>query len=114
MITNENDFLGLIISCADESHNCKAIDVVHKSGMSDIDCLPFIKSLEQKNLIKMTSMSTIHVYPQAYEAHVSTSKKVANSVQKASKFTLKTIFEITVGVIVAAIAAFIIYYFGWQ
>ena len=28
MITNENDFLGLIISCADDNHDCDAIEVI--------------------------------------------------------------------------------------
>ena len=114
MITNENDFLGLIISCADEKHNCNAIDVVEKSGMSDIDCLPFINSLEAKELIKMTSMTIIHVYPQAYELHMTTTKKVKSSISKTSKFTFKTLLEIIVGIIITVIAGGIIYYFGWQ
>lgn len=110
MITNENDFLGLIISCANEKHNCKAIEVVEKSGMSDIDCLPFIKSLEAKELIKMTSTTNIHVYPHAYEVYEPISKKVKKSVLKTSKFTFKTLLEILVAVLIA----FIIFCFGWN
>ena len=114
MITNENDFLGLIISCADDNHDCNAIEVIKKSGMSDIDCLQFINSLQAKGLTELIDTETIHIYPQAYEAYVSTSKKVKDSFVKTSKFTFKTLFEIIIGIIVTVVAAFLIYHFGWQ
>lgn len=65
MITNENDFLGLLISCADENHNCDVFEVISESGMSDIDCLPFMKSLQEKGLTETLDMETIHIYPKA-------------------------------------------------
>jgi hypothetical protein len=117
MITNENDFLALIISCTDEKYDCKAIDVVRKSGMRDIDCLPFFKSLETKGLIKMTSTNKIHVYPQGYEVNKVQSNKIKNLIDKASKFTPKSIKDIIVatiaGIIAGIVTAFIIYHLGW-
>lgn len=114
MITNENDFLGLIISCADEKHNCEAIEVVKKSEMSDIDCLPFLKSLEAKELIKMTSTTNIHIYPQGYEAYASTPKKAKRLILKSSELTLNKILEIIIGVIIAIVTAGILIYLGWN
>lgn len=114
MITNENDFLGLLISCADENNDCKPSEVFEKSGMSDIDCLPFIKSLQAKELTKTMDTETIHIYPQAYQAYVSPVQKAGKSVVKASKFTFAKIVEIIVAVIGGLVIAYFIFRFGWN
>lgn len=50
MITNENDFLGLLISCADENHNCDVFEVISESGMSDIDLSSFYEISSRKRI----------------------------------------------------------------
>lgn len=114
MITNENDFLGLLISNADDKHNCNAWTIVKKSELQDIDCLSFLKSLEAKELIKMTSTTNIHIYPQGYEAYVSTPKKAKKLILKSSEFTLNKILEVIIGVIIAVVTAGILIYLGWN
>lgn len=114
MVQNENDFLGVLINCADENHDCDISDILNESGMSDIDCLPFIKSLESKTLIKTLDFETIHIYPSAYEAYVAPTQEIKKSLFETSKFTLKTILEIIVGIVITAAGAFIIYHFGWN
>ena len=114
MIKIENDFLGLLISCADENHNCDVFEVISESGMSDIDCLPFMKSLQEKGLTETLDMETIHIYPKAYDIYVPKAAELQESIVKASKFTIKSLFNIIVGIIVAVISGFIIYHFGWQ
>ena len=111
MIQNENDFLGVLINCADKNHDCDISDVLNES---DIDCLPFIKSLESKTLIKTLDFETIHIYPPAYEAYVAPTQEIKKSLFETSKFTLKTILEIIVGIVITVAGAFIIYHFGWN
>lgn len=114
MVQNENDFLGVLIKCANENHDCDITDILNESGISDIDCLTFIKSLESKRLIKTLDFETIHIYPPAYEAYIAPAQEIKKSLLETSKFTLKTILEIIVGIVIAAVGAFIIYHFGWN
>lgn len=114
MVKNENDFLGILISNADNNHDCNVMDAIRKSGISDIDCLPFIKSLETKGFIKTMDFETIHIYPQAFESYTIPKRKIKNSILKTSKFTLKTVLEIIIGIIIAILSGFILYHLGWN
>lgn len=114
MITNDNDFLGLIISCANENNDCDVMDVINKSGMSDIDCIPFIKSLTGKGLVEMISTQALHVYPQAHNVYISPKQERKDLVLKSSKSTMKVIIEIIVGVAIVVVAAYLVFHFGWN
>lgn len=110
MVKNENYFLGLLIKNADKNHDCDAYTTIKQSGLSDIDCLHFIKSLEDNGLVNTTDTNTIHIYPKAYEEYESAFKKIKCSFLKTAKFTFKIILEIIVAIAIAGI----IFYFGWQ
>ena len=45
MIKDENDFLGIMIDCKNDDNTCSIGKVIKESGMTDIECLPFFRSL---------------------------------------------------------------------
>lgn len=56
MITNENDFIGIIMKCKNEKDICNIGKIIELSGMSDMQCLPFIQSLTAKGIIQKVDL----------------------------------------------------------
>lgn len=111
---NDNEFLGALISCADENNDCNIMDIIEKYGISDIDCIPFIKSLENSNMIKMTSFSIIHIYRKGLSSYISPESKITKSVFKSSISFLKFIITYALGIISGLLVAHFSHKFGWQ
>ena len=61
MITNENDFIGIMMKCKNEQDICDVMKVIELSGMSDMQCLPFIQSLSSKGIIRSIDTQYIQI-----------------------------------------------------
>lgn len=113
MITNDNDFLGALIKCSNQNNDCDIIDLMEKYKISDLDCIPFIKSLESENLVNMIDTCTVHVYPQGISAYVSPKKKAKKLVLNSSKSLFKFILTYVLGIVSGLIIAYLTHKFGW-
>lgn len=112
MVTNENEFLGMLINNADkkcEIHHSKAMKL---SGLDDEFYLELCKSLKQKGFIR-TDSEFITLTLSGIQHYDSIPKKIGKSISRSAKFTANLFLEIFIGIIIAVIGAFLIYHFGW-
>lgn len=114
MITNENDFLGLIIKCKNENDACSVGKILSESGMTDMQCLPFLKSLSGKGVITKIDTETYLINPIAYSVYQNPMKKVKKSFYNFTKFSLQRAVDILVGVAIGIVVAYVTYHFGRQ
>lgn len=114
MITNENDFLGLIIKCKNENGTCSVGKILSESGMTDMQCLPFLKSLSGKGVITKIDTETYLINPIAYSIYQSPMKKITKSFYNFTKFSLQRVIDILVGVAIGIVVACVAHHFGWQ
>lgn len=114
MIKDENDFLGIMIDCKNDDNTCSIGKVIKESGMTDIECLPFFRSLRENKIIQEIDLETYKINPIAFSIYQSPVKKVGKSVYDSAKFSLKHFIRIIVEIIVALIIAYLVYHFGWQ
>lgn len=75
-IKNENDFLGFLISMKQDNGNISAGKIIDLSGISDIDCIHYLKSLEEKGYIENLDMETYHIYPDGIYAYMPPKRKI--------------------------------------
>lgn len=78
MITNENDFIGIMMKCKNEKDICNIGKIIELSGMSDMQCLPFIQSLNAKGIIQKVDLESIQINPIAYSIYENPKKKQEN------------------------------------
>lgn len=114
MITNENDFLGLMIKCKNNEDICHVGKVIEQSEMTDIQCLSFFKSLSDKGYIKNLDLETYQINPIALSMYQSPAKKTAKSIFKLSVSFLKFIITYILGIISGLVIAYLTHKFGWQ
>lgn len=113
MITNENDFLGILIKCKDENNECYIQKIMNLSKMSDMDCMPFLKSLESKNIITATALGVFRLNPIAFSVYRSRRDRFFVFFGKLSVGALKFIITYVLGIISGLIIAYITHKFGW-
>lgn len=114
MITNENDFLGLMMKCKNDDDTCPVGKVISQSEMSDIQCLPFFKSLSEQKIISKIDLETYQINPIAYSIYQSPAKKVRKSIYNFSKFTLQRFLDFLIGVATGVIATYVTQHFFGQ
>lgn len=113
MVTNENDFIGIMMKCKNEKDICNVGKVIELSGMTDIQCLPFIKSLTAKGIIQQIDLESIQVNPIAYSVYESPQKKAGKSFLKISVSFLKFVITYIFGIASGLIIAYLTHKFGW-
>ena len=113
MVTNENDFIGIMMKCKNEKDICNVGKVIELSGMTDIQCLPFIKSLTAKGIIQQIDLESIQVNPIAYSVYESPQKKAVKSFLKLSVSFLKFVITYILGIASGLIIAYLTHKFGW-
>lgn len=113
MITNENEFLGMLIKNANEKHEVHHSKAMKLSGLDDEFYLELCKSLKEKGFI-YTDSEFITLTLSGIQHYESIPKKVGKSLSRSAKFTVKLFLEILVGAVIAVVSAFLIYHFGWQ
>lgn len=114
LITNENDFLGILMKCKNEHNICNISDVFKESNMTDIQCLPFLKSLASKGIITGLDLSTYQINPIAFSVYESPKKKVTKSFFKLSVSFFKFLLTYILGIVSGLIIAYLTHKFGWQ
>lgn len=114
MISNENDFLGLIIKCKNSNDTCSIGKILNESGMTDVQCLAFLKSLSNKGILTKIDLETYLINPIAYSVYQSPTKKITKSFYNFTKFSLQRVVDILVGVAIGIIVACVAHHFGWQ
>lgn len=113
MVTNENDFIGIMMKCKNEKDICNVGKVIELSGMTDIQCLSFIKSLTAKGIIQQIDLESIQVNPIAYSVYESLQKKAGKSFLKLSVSFLKFVITYILGIASGLIIAYLTHKFGW-
>lgn len=114
MITNENDFIGVMMKCKNEQDICDVMKIIELSGMSDMQCLTFIQSLSSKGIIRSVDTQYIQINPIAYSVYESPKKKAGKSFLKLSVSLLKFVVTYILGIISGLIIAYFTHKFGWQ
>lgn len=114
MITNENDFIGIMMKCKNEQDICDVRKIIELSGMTDMQCLPFIQSLSAKNIIRGLDTCYIQINPIAYSIYESPQKKAGKSFLKLSISFLKFVITYILGIVSGLIIAYFTHKFGWQ
>lgn len=113
MITNENEFLSMLVKNMDNEHKIHHSKAMELSGLNDEFYLEICKSLKSKGYI-YTDAEFITLTLSGIQNCKSSSKSTKKFLSWLTVFTAKKLFEIIGGIAVAVIAAFIIYHFGWQ
>lgn len=113
MINTENKFLGVLMKCKDDQNNCNLRKVFETAKMSDIDCLPYIKSLVEKDIIMEVDLNTVHVNPIAKSIYQSPIKKAIRLLSKFFLSIVKYIITYILGIVSGLIIAYVAHKFGW-
>lgn len=113
MIANENDFIGIMIKCANENGICNIGKIIELSEMTDMQCLPFIQSLTAKGIIQSIDLENIQINPIAYSVYESPKEKVGKSFLKLSVSFLKFVITYILGIASGLIIAYLTHKFGW-
>lgn len=113
MVTNENDFIGIMMKCKNEKDICNVGKIIELSGMTDIQCLPFIKSLTAKGIIQQIDLESIQINPIAHSIYESPQKKAGKSFLKLSVSFLKFMITYILGIVSGLIIAYLTHKFGW-
>lgn len=112
-ITNDNEFLGFLISKMDENHECDQNECYNESGLDSNSFNHYVNTLKAKGYV-LSSMSVISITDIGLSSYVPKSEEILTSVNNSAKLTLKFFVQIISEIVVAVVAAFIIWYFGLQ
>ncbi len=113
MVTNENDFIGIMMKCKNEKDICNVGKIIERSGMSDMQCLPFIQSLTNKGIIQKIDLGNFQITPLAYSIYESPQKKARKSFLKLSVSFLKFVITYILGIVSGLIISYLTHKFGW-
>lgn len=112
LIQNENDMLGLLIQNAINDF-MNQYDLLQLSGLDYHTYNYYVKSLNSKGLVD-TDLANIYLTDLGKNSYVSKQDKVKKSLFDFSKLSLKFIIKTSIGIGVALLTAFLIWYFGWN
>ena len=112
LIQNENDLLGLLIQNAINDF-MNQYDLLQLSGLDHQTYNYYVKSLNSKGLV-VTDLANIYLTDLGKSSYVSKQDKVKKSLFDFSKLSLKFIIKTSLGIGVALLTAFLIWYFGWN
>ena len=112
LIQNENDLLGLLIQNAINDF-MNQYDLLQLSGLDYQTYNYYVKSLNSKGLVD-TDLANIYLTDLGKNSYVSKQDKVKKSLFDFSKLSLKFIIKTSLGIGVALLTAFLIWYFGWN
>ena len=112
-ITNDNEFLGFLISKMDENHECDQNECYMESGLDANSYNYYMNMLKAKGFV-VPSMSVASITEIGLSSYIPRSEEILTSVNHSAKLTLKFFLGIISSVIVAVASAFIVWYFGFQ
>lgn len=111
-IQNKNDLLGLLIQNATNDF-MNQYELLQLSGLDHQTYNYYVKSLNSKGLVD-TDLANIYLTDLGKNSYVSKQDKVKKSLFDFSKLSLKFIIKTSLGIGVALLTAFLIWYFGWN
>lgn len=112
LIQNENDLLGLLIQNATNDF-VNQYDLLQLSGLDHQTYNYYVKSLKSRSLVN-TDLANIYLTDLGKNSYVSKQAKAKKSLFDFSKLSLKFIIKTSLGIGVALLTAFLIWYFGWN
>ena len=112
LIQNENDLLGLLIQNATNDF-MNQYELLQLSSLDHQTYNYYVKSLNSKGLVD-TDLANIYLTDLGKNSYVSKQDKVKKSLFDFSKLSLKFIIKTSLGMGVALLTAFLIWYFGWN
>ena len=112
LIQNENDLLGLLIQNATNDF-MNQYELLQLSGLDHQTYNYYVKSLKSESLVD-TDLANIYLTDLGKSFYVSKRDKVKKSLFDFSKLSLKFTFKTFLGIAVALLTAFLIWYFGWN
>ena len=112
LIQNENDLLGLLIQNATNDF-MNQYELLQLSSLDHQTYNYYVKSLNSKGLVD-TDLANIYLTDLGKNSYVSKQDKVKKSLFDFSKLSLKFIIKTSLGIGVALLTAFLIWYFGWN
>lgn len=111
-IQNKNDLLGLLIQNATNDF-MNQYELLQLSGLDHQTYNYYVKSLKSESLVD-TDLANIYLTDLGKNSYVSKQDKVKKSLFDFSKLSLKFIVKTSLGIGVALLTAFLIWYFGWN
>lgn len=112
LIQNENDLLGLLIQNAINDF-MNQYELLQLSGLDHQTYNYYVKSLKSESFVD-TDLANIYLTDLGKSFYVSKRDKVKKSLFDFSKLSLKFTFKTFLGIAVALLTAFLIWYFGWN
>lgn len=112
LIQNENDLLGLLVQNATNDF-MNQYELLQLSGLDHQTYNYYVKSLKSESLV-YTDLANIYLTDLGKNSYVSKQDKVKKSLFDFSKLSLKFIIKTSLGIGVALLTAFLIWYFGWN
>lgn len=112
LIQNENELLGLLIQNAVNDF-MNQYDLLQLSGLDHQTYNYYVKSLKSRSLVN-TDLANIYLTDLGKNSYVSKQDKAKKSLFDFSKLSLKFTFKTFLGIAVALLTAFLIWYFGWN
>lgn len=111
-IQNKNDLLGLLIQNATNDF-MNQYELLQLSGLDHQTYNYYVKYLKSESLVE-TNLANIYLTDLGKNSYVSKQGKVKKSLFDFSKLSLKFIIKTSLGIGVALLTAFLIWYFGWN
>lgn len=112
LIQNENDLPGLLIQNATNDF-MNQYDLLQLSSLDHQTYNYYVKSLKSRSLVN-TDLANIYLTDLGKNSYVSKQDKAKKSLFNFSKLSLKFIIKTSLGIGVALLTAFLIWYFGWN
>lgn len=112
LIQNENELLGLLIQNAVNDF-MNQYDLLQLSGLDHQTYNYYVKSLKSRSLVN-TDLANIYLTDLGKNSYVSKQDKAKKLLFDFSKLSLKFTFKTFLGIAVALLTAFLIWYFGWN
>lgn len=111
LVTNENDFLGLLIKHKNADDTFSINKILKETEMTALQCRPFLISLSDKGIINGIDLETFQINPIAYSVYQSPVKKAKKSFFNFTVFSLQRLLDFLVGVGTGVVVACITKHF---
>lgn len=114
MVTNEIEFLDVLMKCKDNENNCTYSKIAELSGLDSLEVNDYIKILKSKNMITPLDLETIHINSAAISNYATPITRALRSFVDKAVPLLKFLVTYILGIISGLIVAYLTNKLGWQ
>lgn len=112
MITDENDFLGYLISKSNSDDSFNPVDCQNNCGLDLETFLHYMKRMNHLGYVSQPNLEIGYITSLGKTMYVSPQKKIVSTINKSAKLTLKRIISILIEIGTAIVVAYLIFKLG--